>query len=392
VSPELITKWTAELGGKLSSVVVAQDRVLVSAIDQHTLYCLDAASGESQWRFTAGGPIDSPPTVSGGTVVFGSRDGHVYALSVSDGRLAWSYRGGTVDRRIVSGGRLESVWPIHGSVLILDDIVYFAAGRSSFLDGGISLYGLDIRTGMKRYEALAKSTPVSRNQSGALPDVLISDGNTISMRQLTFDKQLDLRKGRSPLGFSAATGLLEDVWGHRLTWRLGSAAGKLMVFDDDRVYGAQSGYTGWKKDKANWPPTHTGHLHQKYSRYRPEWFPLGNRLFCQARSAARNARRGDSGQTGENAWKQDLAIQVRAMVLAGETLFAAGWPDAVTILDQSDSDAIESPRLWAFAAADGSLVAEYPLEAPPVFDGAAAAYGRLFVSMQNGNVICFAEK
>jgi hypothetical protein len=396
VPRELTKKWESQLGGRLSSVVVAQRRVLVSAIDQYTVYCLDADTGKPLWKFMAGGPVDSPPTVRHGMVVFGSRDGRVYALSAADGRLAWSYRAGPVDRRIVGDGRLESVWPIHGSVLVLDNVVYFAAGRSSFLDGGIFLYGLDVRTGKKLYEALVESTPVNRNNSGALPDVLMSNGTTISMRRLSFDKELRKGGGGRQGSFAATTGLLEDCWGHRLTWRLGRASGKLLVFNDDMIYGVQSRYTGWKKNKANWPPTHTGHLHQKYSRYKPEWFPIGNRLFAQKKSAAKDARRRGEPADGDSRWAKDLPIQVRAMALAGDTLFASGWPDAVTILGQEDPDATErelqSPRLWVIAAEDGKQIAEYELDALPVFDGAAAAYGRLFMAMQDGTVICFGQE
>ena len=389
VPVRLETKWESPLGGRLSSPVVADGRLFVAAVDRHTIYCVDAGTGEQVWRFIAGGPVDSPPTVSGGLVLFGSRDGRVYAVTAADGLLAWSYRAAPVERRIVDDGRLESAWPVHGSVLVLDSVVYFAAGRSSFLDGGITLFGLDVSSGEKLYEASVESVPVDGNNSGALADVLVSDGSTIAMRQLSFDTQLT--KGGNQVSFAASTGLLEDCWGHRLTWRMGRASGNLLVFNDEIICGAQSGYQGWKKNKENWPETHTGHLHQKYSRYKPEWFPVGNRLFAQDRSAAKNARRKDAAP-GIDRWAEKLPIQVRAMVLSGDTLFAAGWPDAVTILGGSDPDATENdlrrPTLWAISAASGETQAEYKLDAVPVFDGAAAAYDRLFVAMDDGKVIC----
>ena len=45
------------------------------------------------------------------------------------------------------------MWPVHGSVLVENDTVYFAAGRSSFLDGGIYLFGLDVATGQEAIDA-----------------------------------------------------------------------------------------------------------------------------------------------------------------------------------------------------------------------------------------------
>jgi hypothetical protein len=214
------------------------------------------------------------------------------------------------------------------------------------------------------------------------------------MRQQKFDKQLVGVRGGGG-AFSAATGFLEDEWGHRLTWQSGKAAGNLLVFDNDYIYGAASRYAGWKKNKANWPSTHSGHLHQKYSRYRPEWFPIGNRLFAAKQGAAQGARRQGDSKPDASTWSMDAPIQVRALVLAGEVLFASGWPDAVTILGQADPEAsereLQDPKLWAISTKDGQTLAEYDLDALPVFDGAAAAYGRLFMSLQDGRVVCYGE-
>jgi hypothetical protein len=40
------------------------------------------------------------------------------------------------------------------------------------------------------------------------------------------------------------------------------------------------------------------------------------------------------------------------------------------------------------SAADGKVLAEYKLDALPVWDGMSVAGGRLFVSLKNGSVIC----
>ncbi len=46
---------------------------------------------------------------------------------------------------------------------------------------------------------------------------------------------------------------------------------------------------------------------------------------------------------------------------------------------------------WRYAATDGVRRGEVALPAPPVFDGMAAARGRLFVSLKDGTVQCFGE-
>ncbi|MEZ6114350.1 MAG: PQQ-binding-like beta-propeller repeat protein, partial [Pirellulaceae bacterium] len=110
--------WQTELGGRLSAVTVADGRLYVSQVDAHTLHALDAISGDKLWRFTAGGRIDSPPTIHQGRVLFGSADGYVYSLRATDGALVWRFRGAPTDRRLMAMEQLESVWPVHGSVLI----------------------------------------------------------------------------------------------------------------------------------------------------------------------------------------------------------------------------------------------------------------------------------
>ena len=62
------------------------------------------------------------------------------------GELVWQFKD-LPDRMIGAFGQLESAWPVHGSILVKDDVAYFAAGRSSQVDGGIFLYGLDAATG-----------------------------------------------------------------------------------------------------------------------------------------------------------------------------------------------------------------------------------------------------
>jgi len=139
--------WRAELGGKLSSPVIAGGKVFVAAVDTHAVAALSADTGRVLWRFTTGSRIDSPPTIHKGLALFGSADGWVYCLRAEDGRLAWRFHAAPRRRWVGAFGQLESAWPVHGNVLVKGDVAYFAAGRSSFLDGGIHLFGLDVRSG-----------------------------------------------------------------------------------------------------------------------------------------------------------------------------------------------------------------------------------------------------
>ncbi|MFH1922858.1 MAG: PQQ-binding-like beta-propeller repeat protein, partial [Planctomycetota bacterium] len=283
VPTELKRQWQVDVGGKLSSVVVSAGRVYVAAIDTHTIHALDAATGEPAWSFTSGGRIDSPPTVHQGRVLFGSADGWVYALRAGDGVLAWRFRAAPLERRLTAYDQLESVWPVSGSVLVQEGSVYCVAGRSAFLDGGLRLLRLDAATGRKLSETVIDDRdPETGNNLQihvqgqdmpvALPDILSSDGRSIYMRAQAFDlegnrrnvapiKLLRGRRGEAPddaldeVGdhLFSRSGFLDDSWFFRSYWIFGrqvnsnyggwlqpghfAPCGRLLVFDDQRVYG-----------------------------------------------------------------------------------------------------------------------------------------------------------
>jgi len=395
VPADLATKWTAGLGGKLTGVVVARNKLLVSAVDRQVVHCLDAANGDRLWEFFAAGRVDSPPTICGSMAIFGCRDGCVYAVRLSDGELAWRFRAAPVDRRTVVRDRLESVWPVHGSVLVVNGTVYFAAGYSSYLDGGIRIYGLDAGTGDIKCTATLSSDGASKD--GSLPDVLISDGQNITMRFRNFDLSLKEIKRPRPATMMTNTGLLEDCWGHRWNWDLGGGDtfGKLLAFNGETAYGVQTYYTFLKYDKSMQPDTHSGHLHQKYSRYAPGQFPTGTRLFASANSnkqkITQQKRQRRTLAANTHKWNRKAPIQYRTMLLAGDLLFAAGWKDSEKIFagdPRSKNDSV----LEVISTTDGRTLRQYPLDSEPVFDGMAAAYGRLYMATKNGKILCMGGK
>ena len=280
---DLKRAWQTELGGRLTSPVIAEGKVFVASVDTHTVHALEAASGKRIWQYTAGGRVDSPPTVYRGRVLFGSADGWVYCLLAGDGTLAWRFRGGPIDQRLTAFEQVESVWPVHGSVLVEQGVVYCVAGRSMFLDGGLRLLRLDPLSGRLLSETvLDDSDPATGknlqeyvswlNMPVALPDVLSSDGRLVYMRSQPFNLDgtrlpleampsgEDADRGAPPATQRAEhahlfspTGFLDDTWWHRTYWMFGSRfvsgwcgyflagraapAGRILVFDDSTVYG-----------------------------------------------------------------------------------------------------------------------------------------------------------
>jgi hypothetical protein len=75
------------------------------------------------------------------------------------------------------------------------------------------------------------------------------------------------------------------------------------------------------------------------------------------------------------------------MVLGQERLFAAGWPlDAQKSADAFSGE--DGGRLAIVSTADGTLLNHYRLDALPAYDGLAATAGRLFLSLNDGRLLC----
>ncbi|MCP4258784.1 MAG: PQQ-binding-like beta-propeller repeat protein [Planctomycetes bacterium] len=380
--PALLSRrWQVEVGRKLTAPTVAEGKVLVASVDEHEICAIDADSGRSMWHFTASARVNSPPSLYRGSAIFGSRDGYVYSLRTSDGELIWRLRTARDGRRIMACGQLESASPVLGSVLVRDGVVYSTAGRSSYLDGGIDLYRLEAETGRTlSVTPIYSPDPETGKQPpqfapsampGARADILTGDESCIYLRDMVFDKQGSvLPEGKAHL--FTLTDFLDDSWAHRSYWIFGKRCsistgcsgrdrnlifGRLLVFNESMIYGYGRGQVHWSnqlQDKAY-------------------------RLFAVNKD------------DGKSHWTKSVKIHVRAMVLAEKVLFVAG-PYIDEYDGQKDLEESREAVLIAISASDGTELARYHLDSTPVFDGMAAAYGRLYVSMENGNLLCMSEK
>jgi outer membrane protein assembly factor BamB len=247
VPAALSSRWTMNLGGRLTSPVISEGLVFVARSDAHTLYALRQSDGSRAWSFTAGARIDSPPTIARGRAIFGGTDGWVYCLRADDGQLIWRYRAAPLDRRAMAFEQLESLWPVHGSVLVRNNEVWSVAGRSNFLDGGLRLLRLDLETGRRLSETVMDETnPETGNNMQeklkilqmpvGLPDILVADDQLVYMKSQKFDPQgqrLEIgpisgdfvEQGSAQRGegvhLFAPMGFLDDSWFHRSYWVYG---------------------------------------------------------------------------------------------------------------------------------------------------------------------------
>jgi outer membrane protein assembly factor BamB len=379
----------------------------VASINRRQVTALDETTGAPLWRFTAGGRVDTPPTHHKQTILFGARDGWVYCLRAEDGSLVWRFRAAPEDRRTMVDEQPESVWPVHGNVLVMNSVAYFAAGRSAFLDGGIWLYGIDAITGRKLYENRVfiphDSAPTQTfTMAGARPDIFVSDGEYIYLQQIKFDRELNRQEG---LGRHLMTnsGLADSTWFYRTFWRLGYGDvydfpfsyvkhdlqvpfGQLLVFDDQTVCGLQTFMSPGIVAKSAAPSSR------------------GCLLFSDANSPfmpdTKTSPTSDFPQKvarpkvpGAHKWTVNVPFQARAMLLAENALFVAGWPD-----DGAEGELYAARsgntlgRLCVFSRENGTKISQRELESSPVFDGMVAAGGRLVLSLKSGKVVCLGKR
>ncbi len=449
VEPE----WRTHLGGKLSSPVVAGNRMYVSKVDSHTVYAIEANTGGLLWSYTVGGQVDSPPTIYKARVLFGSADGYVYCLNAADGALIWRFRAAPMDRRMVAFEQVESVWPVHGSVLIQDNKLYCVAGRSAFLNGGMRLLILNPETGEKLAEKILDEIDPNTGKNlheyvqildmpVGLPDILSSDGKYLYMRSQQFDlegkrKQIAVRGVQDQTGEGAhvfsPVGFLDDTqfsrsymmygksvksgWGGWELMGQMTPSGRLIAVDDYNVYGY-----GRK------PESLSESIVLEYQLYAAPRSSDGNAIWRILRLFIGIMDPFDPGfmnyagdwklrqgipKADQSAvkfrWQVDKPdIYVRAMVLAGKTLFVAGPPDVVdeeeaffaldnaAVLEKlAEQSALlkgkDGACLWAVSAISGKKLAEHRIDSLPVWDGMIAANGKLYLTTMNGEAVCFSD-
>jgi hypothetical protein len=91
-------------------------------------------------------------------------------------------------------------------------------------------------------------------------------------------------------------------------------------------------------------------------------------------------------------WDEWASLHIEAMVLTGNALFVAGPPD---VLKKGDGLAAFEGRAGAILRAvdkkEGTTLADYELDSPPVFDGMMSAYGKVFICTADGRIRCFAS-
>jgi outer membrane protein assembly factor BamB len=237
-------KWGYESGEiYTSSPAVDGNTVVFGSQDGH-VYALDARTGRERWRFRTGGRVYASPAIAAGMVFAADQGGSVFALTLTSGRLIWRFD--------TEGTRLNSAdWgfdrtTVQSSPAIAGGAVYVGA-RDGFL------YAIDRATGAPRWRYDHKVSWV--NSSPAVSDGLVyagtSDGQFVQAVDTATGEERWRAKTSAIVWASPAvdnalvyvgegigtmyaldkrTG--QEVWRYRVGHRIFSSA----VVDDGRLY------------------------------------------------------------------------------------------------------------------------------------------------------------
>jgi hypothetical protein len=314
--------------------------------------------------------------------------------------------------------------------LVLDGIAYVTAGRSSYLDGGIYMYGLEPATGKVLYETCifsrhpradeGKDGPaemvkkLTQNatdpktfqapdlsdafsmKGGTTTDVLVSDGASIYLRTFRFDKKC-VKQDRSARHLFSTSSLLDGNENHRSHWMVGTG-------DFSRIPVAYS----WI---ANRPPRYNSYVAVPYGLMlafddKTIWGIRrlnGYTLYADAHRAltSDDEELPDLRPAPRNLkptwkWSKTIGIRPRALVRAGHVLLIGGVTTIVEGENEPAAFACFEGRgdgwLWIMAIQDGRKLSELALEAPPVWEGIAVADGRAYISRVDGVIECLSGK
>ncbi|HEY3323960.1 MAG TPA: PQQ-binding-like beta-propeller repeat protein [Planctomycetota bacterium] len=356
-------------------VVADAESIYYGSSTDDAVYALNAATGEVRWSFVTEGPVRLTPVLSVGKVYAGSDDGFVYCLDARTGSLVWKSRAGE-ERRLLGNGRMISLWPIRGGLVIDSGTLYFTAGI--FPDHGVYLCALDATTGKKIYKK-ALEFSVQGNMLAGADRVLLPTGRT-SYRGCKKD-------GGDPFG----------VYGVNDPWKKNLVGGtSAMIFDDTLAVGpSEAAQIHWFRlaDRklivqdvadcvlAKESMVYTLSKGQLKAYTRAGYFPEKKAEKTPEKPVAKSAEEAAAKKSDADviaakppappAPKWNVATGgAETMIMAHGTILTAGKGEVAAY------DAQDGKKLWA-EKVDGNV------------EGLALSHGRLLASLESGAIVCF---
>lgn len=368
VPNQVARQWVFEPGPAVVSTAPVAAGGLVFAGDHGgVLRALDASNGVLQWKAYTGGAIFAAPALWNGRVYAGSADGQVYAFEAATGRPLWRFRAAPAERRIPVFGKLVSTWPVAGGIVVCDGVVYAAAGIAHY--DGTHVYALDAVRGTPKWynDSSGRLSPQTGSGISVQGDLFVRDGH------------LCFPGGNVHLlaRYSLTDGRCATVPAERIA---SSCRTAFYAYYPEYGQYVPLSHTLCDGRTLDYAVDYTGAVHTPLALFAPQ--PPG------AEKLAPNwripARRGPTIKVPPLVWQRKSAEKFNSFVVGPNVLLAAG---------QSASDGARDCFLAAIRIADGVRLWREPLPASAVRGGTAVdRRGRIFVSLSDGRLLCFAAK
>jgi outer membrane protein assembly factor BamB len=283
--------------------------------------------------------------------------------------------------------RVESAWPLPGATLVHDGTLYCLAGRITGADGGMPMHALDPMTGVVKWRRVVGRTTNPKLATGGDPKLyywiepegqlsnnhLLGDGNVIRLPDQHFVWDFRATDGEQIVPDAVQGVRLSTFTSHfpwlgydRPTWSY-----TFQGFDIHAEYrhpyesGTMMAYAG------------TNEVGIVCKRLRKE--QVTELIPTRVDDAQKN---WEDKTRGELPWKPlRLDTDVHALVIAGTDAFIGGMDFALNPV---------KGRLIVLALKNGAETQRIELPALPTYDGVAVARGKVYVSLQDGTLLCFA--
>jgi len=369
-------RWTFNWGSRTTPTAptVAGQRVYVAGLDG-VVRSLDAQTGETAWTAYTGGAVRYPPTIWNGRAYVGSGDGYVYCLAAQSGEVLWRFRAAPIDRRIPVYGRLQSTWPAASGVLVEQGVAYVAAGIVNY--DGTHLYALDAATGQLKWQ---------NNSSGHL-DPEARTGVSVQGHLLWREGKLFLAGGNavSPAVYDAITGrCLNDAEPLRRT-----AGNNVPAATSPR--GAELFSLGNQVLVSGKP----FYAHPDYPVYDASVFNRALVVSTEDRDICwvNNAKVAAYPRLSERRQEQLVALWRKGEIAGMRPQWQKACQDSLALALCRNAVIVATRReLLALSIENGQPLWTQPLPAAPVAWGLAVdREGRVLVTLEGGQVLCFGE-
>ena len=184
--------WNTSLGQSLrydwgfdyyySSPTIINGQIFIGSKDG-CVYCLEESSGRVKWKFKTEGIVRSSPAVSANVVYIGDTEGNLFALNAANGKQIWRFE-------IVGHSLKNEKWGYDRRAIIASPVLYgnkvIAGGRDGFL------YAVDKTSGKQLWRVDHQISWVI--SSVAIKDNIVvtgtSDGHFVQADDLSTGKQL----------------------------------------------------------------------------------------------------------------------------------------------------------------------------------------------------------